>query len=150
MLQRIYARVMKWISRRGLLRNPDDADASNAPPELSPAEGLATAAMQRGNLVTVRERDDGADQDDPSLATPPPPRVTDAVTHERFNLHASVHLAAHDDLGRERLCRYLNRPAFYPFGYHEARSLVRLRIRRDGNVSYRVKKATRGRVTQRA
>ena len=44
------------------------------------------------------------------------------------------------DLGRERLCRYLNRPAF---------SLARLRIRRDGNVFYRVKKATRGRVTQR-
>ena len=66
--------------------------------------------------------------------------MTDAVTHERFNLHASVHLAAHDDLGRERLCRYLTRPAF---------SLARLRVRRDGNVSYRVKKATRGRVTQR-
>ena len=45
-----------------------------------------------------------------------------------------VHIEAHDDLGRERLCRYLNRPAF---------SLARLRVRRDGNVSYRVKKATR-------
>jgi hypothetical protein len=66
--------------------------------------------------------------------------VTDAVTHERFNLHASVHLEAHDDLGRERLCRYLCRPAF---------SLARLRMRRDGNVSYRVKKASRGRVTER-
>ena len=140
MLQRIYARVMKWLSRRGLLRNPDDADASNAPPEVSPAEALATAGMQRGNLVTVRERDDGADEDEPALATTTPPRVTDAVTHERFNLHASVHIEAHDDLGRERLCRYLNRPAF---------SLARLRVRRDGNVSYRVKKATRGRVTQR-
>ena len=66
--------------------------------------------------------------------------MTDAVTHERFNLHASVHLEAHDDLGRERLCRYLCRPAF---------SLARLRMRRDGNVSYRVKKASRGRVTER-
>ena len=97
--------------------------------------------MQRGTLLTVRESGDAAAEDDPTLAPPPPPRVTDAVTHERFNLQASVHLAAHDDLGRERLCRYLNRPAF---------SLARLRIRRDGNVSYRVKKATRGRVTQRA
>jgi hypothetical protein len=66
--------------------------------------------------------------------------VTDAVTHERFNLHASVHLAANDDVGRERLCRYLNRPAF---------SLARLRLRRNGSVSYRVKKASRGRVTER-
>ena len=139
MLERIYARVMKWLARRGLLRNPDDAGASNAPPELSPAEALATAAMQRGSLVTVRESSDGARDDDPSL-TPPPPKVSDAVTHERFNLHASVHLAANDDVGRERLCRYLNRPAF---------SLARLRLRRDGNVSYRVKKASRGRVTER-
>ena len=37
---------------------------------------------------------------------PPPPKVSDAVTHERFNLHASVHLAANDAVGRERLCRY--------------------------------------------
>lgn len=139
MLERIYARVMKWLARRRLLRNPDDAGASNAPPELSPAEALATAAMQRGSLVTLRESTDGARDDDPSIASPPP-RVTDAVTHERFNLHASVHLAANDDVGRERLCRYLNRPAF---------SLARLRLRRDGTVSYRVKKASRGRVTER-
>ena len=96
--------------------------------------------MQRGTLLTVRESGDGSQQDDAGLAPPPPPRVTDAVTHERFNLHASVHLDAHDDLGRERLCRYLCRPAF---------SLARLRMRRDGNVSYRVKKASRGRVTER-
>jgi hypothetical protein len=68
--------------------------------------------------------------------------------HSRFafpsNLDRRVRrhrrLAAHDDLGRERLCRYLTRPAF---------SLARLRVRRDGNVSYRVKKASRGRVTER-
>ncbi|CAN5923862.1 hypothetical protein BH11MYX4_BH11MYX4_44440 [soil metagenome] len=46
---------------------------------------------------------------------------------------------AHDHLGRERLCRYLSRPAF---------SLSLLRMRRDGNVSYRVKEASRGRVTE--
>ncbi len=54
-------------------------------------------------------------------------------------MHASVHLAANDDVGRERLCRYRNRPAF---------SLARLRLGRDGNVSYRLEKANRGRVTE--
>ena len=67
MLQRIYGRVMSWLSRRGLLRDPDDAHDSNAAREGSPAEALATAGMQRGNLVTVRERDDGEDDDEPSL-----------------------------------------------------------------------------------
>jgi hypothetical protein len=129
---------MKWLSRRGLLRCADDAEASNTPPELSRVEALTHAATQRGTLVTVPDREDGTLSAEPALA--PPPRVTDAVTHERFNLHASVNLAANDDLGRERLCRYLSRPAF---------SLSRLRILRDGRVSYRVKKASRGRVTER-
>ena len=90
-------------------------------------------------LLTVRDSDDGSLRDDTALV-PPPPRVSDAVTHERFDLHASVHLDADDSLGRERLCRYLTRPSF---------SLARLRMRRDGNVSYRVKKVSRGRVTER-
>jgi hypothetical protein len=62
------------------------------------------------------------------------------VTYERFNLHAGVTLAANDDLGRERLCRYLTRPPF---------ALGRLQQRRDGTVTYRVKKAGRGRVRVR-
>ena len=49
-------------------------------------------------------------------------------------------LPAHDDLARERLCRYLARPAF---------PLARLGMRRDGLVVYRVKNAGRGRVKQR-
>jgi hypothetical protein len=40
-------------------------------------------------------------------------------------LHASVHIHASDDVGRERLCRYLNRPAF---------SLARL-LSRDGRMT---------------
>ena len=140
LLQRIYARVIKWLGRRGLIRSADDADASNAPVDLSPAEALATAGMHRGVLLNVRERDDGQTEDDATRAPPPPPPISDAVTHERFNLHASVHIQGDDDLGRERLCRYLCRPAF---------SLSRLRVRADGNVSYRVKKVSRGRVTER-
>ena len=89
-MQRVYARVMKWLSRRGLLRGADEADASNAPPSQSPAEALASAGMQRGTLLTVRESGDGSSQDDAGLAPPPPPRVTDAVTHERFNLLSGV------------------------------------------------------------
>jgi hypothetical protein len=139
LLEHVHARVMRWLRRRGLLSDADAADASNAPRDVSMAEAMATAGMQRGTLVTVRDNGDGSDEDDVALAAPLP-RVTDAVTHERFNLHASVHIGASDDVGRERLCRYLNRPAF---------SLARLRVRRDGSVTYRVKKASRRRVTER-
>ena len=59
---------------------------------------------------------------------------------QRFNLHAGVSLRAEDDVGRERLCRYLTRPAF---------ALARLRRERDGNLTYRVKKTRRGRVKVR-
>jgi hypothetical protein len=135
MVVRIHARVMKWLARRGLLRDPD---ASNDTPALSPAEAVATMGMQRGTLATVRE-DDGApheDEDAAALAT----RPTGAVTHERFNLHAAVTLRADDDTGRERLCRYLTRPAF---------SLGRIHLRKDGAVTYRVKKLGRRRATHR-
>jgi hypothetical protein len=135
MAKRIHARVTKWLVRRGYLR--EDGDSSNAVPESSPTEALAVAGMQRGTMVTVRDSDDTPD----GFAPPAPlARETDAVTFERFNLHASVHIHGGDDLGRERLCRYLTRPAF---------SLSRLRILRDGNVSYRVKKVSRHRATHR-
>jgi hypothetical protein len=133
MLEYVYARVVKWLARRGLLR---DADASNEAPSYSAGQALTLAGMQRGTLETAR--DTGA-LAEPELALPPP-RLTDAAVHERFNLHASVHLAAHDDLGRERLCRYLARPAF---------SLARFGVRRDGLIVYRVKNAGRGRVKPR-
>jgi hypothetical protein len=88
--------------------------------------------MQRGTLVTVREGAEGVEDAHDALPRAPP-RETDAVTHERFNLHASVSLAAEEHLGREGLCRYLTRPAF---------SLARVRVLRDGRVSYRVKKVS--------
>jgi hypothetical protein len=129
----IDARVVKWLGRRGLLR---DADASNEAPSYSAGEALTLAGMQRGTLETAKESGEPTEHE----LSGAPPRGRDAAVHERFNLHASVHLDAHDDLGRERLCRYLARPAF---------SLARFAVRRDGLVVYRVKKAGRGRVKQR-
>ena len=121
---------MKWLARRGLLR---EADASNEAPSYSAGEAMTLAGMQRGTLETAKDTGERAEHE---LAEPPP-RVTDAAVHERFNLtrfvipdgvHASVHVPAHDDLARERLCRYLARPVFSP---------ARLGVRRDGFVVYR-------------
>jgi len=126
MLVRIHKRAMKWLSRRGYLRDPD---ASNAAPELGVAEALTAAGAQQGRLVTMSE--EGGEQEVQERGARP---AEEAVTHERFNLHAGVVLAADDDMGRERLCRYLLRPPF---------ALSRIRVLRDGNVSYRVKKVGR-------
>lgn len=136
MLARIYQRVMKWLNKRGLLRTDHDSHEER---ELSPSEALAQAAMQRGTLVTVASDTD--DVDDAEAARPPPsPAKTDAIVFERFNLHANVRIAAEDDTGRERLCRYITRPPF---------SLGRFRRLRDGNIAYRVKKVSRHRATER-
>jgi hypothetical protein len=93
---------------------------------------MTLAGMQRGTLETAKEPSrprKPAEPAEPELAAPPPPpRATDAAVHERFNLHASVHVPAHNDLARERFCRYLARPAF---------SLARFGVRRDGLVVYR-------------
>jgi hypothetical protein len=51
-----------------------------------------------------------------------------------------VTIAAHDDVGRERLCRHGARPPF---------SLAKLRVLKDRNVSYLVKKVGRGRAKRR-
>ncbi len=109
---------------------------------------MTLAGMQRGTLEMAKEPTRPGEPAVTELAAWPP-RASDAAVHERVDLHASVHVPAHDDRARERLCRYLARPASYPFGYREARSPARFGVRRDGLVVYRVKRTGRGRVTQR-
>jgi hypothetical protein len=135
MVEHIYARTMKWLHRHHVIRDPDE---SNAPAEMSPTEALTALGMQRGTLVTMR--DGASNAGDATSAQAAPPRPSDGVVHERFNLHASAPLRADDDAGRDRLCRYLTRPAF---------ALERIRLLRDGFVAYRVKRVSRNRVTER-
>ena len=50
-LKYIYARVMKWLARRGHLR---DADASNEAPSYSASEALTLAGRWRGPSTPCR------------------------------------------------------------------------------------------------
>jgi hypothetical protein len=75
-LEYVYARVVKWLARRGLLR---EADASNEAPSCSAGEAMTLAGMQRGTLETAKDAGEPAE---PERAEPPP-RVTDAAVHER-------------------------------------------------------------------
>ncbi len=126
--ERVALRVMTWLRKRGHAK--DDDHASNEAPQRTFAEVLAQLATHRGTVENVK--DDTGESDGP--AEPAAPLRDEAVTRHGFNLHASLTIAANDDLGRERLCRYGLRPPF---------SLSRLRRLRDGRISYRVKKSSR-------
>jgi len=97
--------------------------------------------MQRGALRVLRG-DPDADEDAASGATPPPRSegAEGAVERDGFNLHASVAIAADDDLGRERLMRYGARPPL---------ALDRLRWLPGGRIAYRIKTLRDGRAKHR-
>lgn len=126
--ERVALRVMTWLRKRGHAK--EDDHASNDTPERSFAEMLAQVATQRGTVENLK--DDTGECEGPG--EPAAPLRDEAVTRHGFNLHASLTIAAEDDLGRERLCRYGLRPPF---------SLSRFRVLRDGRISYRVKKSAR-------
>jgi len=63
-----------------------------------------------------------------------------AIEYDGFNLHASVAIAADDDVGRERLQRYGARPPL---------ALGRLRRLPGGQIAYRIKKLKAGRAKSR-
>ena len=137
LVQRVVARTMKWLKRKGYVREDLDASASNEHEPLSPLEQLAMIAMQRGTFETTRDAEDASDDDDDNAGSR---KQGNVVTHLGFNLHAGVTIPAHDDMGRERLRRYGARPPF---------SLAKLRVLEDGSVSYLVKKVGRGRAKRR-
>jgi hypothetical protein len=94
-------------------------------------------AMQRGTFAKIpgENGDDGGSASDGAST-----KLRFIAEHEGFNLHAGVHIAAGDDMGRERLCRYGLRPPI---------SLERLRRLRDGRIALRVKYASAGRAKHR-
>ncbi len=103
-------------------------------PSCAALEACAAIAMQRGAMRALRDDANAEPPDAPGMGAPP--RGEGAVEHNGFNLHASVAIAAADDLGRERLMRYGARPAL---------ALDRLRRLPGGRIGYRVKKFRDGR-----
>ena len=94
--------------------------------------------MQRGTLRILGDDHDGEAED--SAASNRPPPNEGAVERDGFNLHASVAVAADDDLGRERLMRYGARPPL---------ALDRLRQLPGGRIAYRIKALRDGRTKHR-
>jgi hypothetical protein len=88
--------------------------------------------MQRGAVRALREEATAEQGALPGVDAPP--ENQGAVDHDGFNIHASVAIAADDDLGRERLMRYGARPPL---------ALDRLRRLPGGRIAYRIPEAAR-------
>jgi hypothetical protein len=132
-LERVHRRSLAWLTRRGHLdRSPLEARSNEAPAQ-TPLDACAGIAMRRGTIEHDARRDQGSEVGPAELESAAP--AHGAAIREGFNLHASVHIDAADDLGRERLCRYGARPPF---------SLERLRRLPGGRLGYRIKKARGG------
>jgi hypothetical protein len=123
-VRRVHDRAVVWLRKRGYV-DADALEERSQAGERGALEACATIAMQRGAFV--------------KLLDAAPPGETEGETrspfvaeHEGFNLHAGVHIAKGDDLGREKLLRYGARPAL---------ALDRLRRLPDGKIAYRVKYA---------
>lgn len=128
-------RILRALRRRGLLRDgadPGDNDGDGAPSAPAALDACAAAAIRAGPFVELRgEGNEEAGEEIPEGA----PRAAASADCRGFDLHAGVRIAAEDDAGRERLCRYGARPAF---------ALGRLRRLRDGRVAYRVRRPRAG------
>jgi hypothetical protein len=135
-VRRVRRHIIPWLRRRGYLDERPLEDRSNARDEQSALEACAAVAMQSGSFAKLALDEE---PNDPS-STEQALGARFAAKHEGFDLHAGVRIAAGDDMGRERLCRYGARPAF---------ALDRLRRLRDGRIAYRVKYARAGRAKYR-
>lgn len=133
-VERTRRRTTKWLGQHGYLDEGPLEERSNELPAQTALDACATIAMRRGNVATLPRSDapDAADDDHEQQ----PDKTEVAVEQDGFDLHAGVRIAAGDDMGRERLCRYAARPPI---------SLERLRRLPGGRIAYRLKYVSRGR-----
>ena len=90
-----------WLRRHHYIEDKPLEARSNEMSSPGAIEACADIAMQRGVFAAVSGHDGDAHATSGDL-----PKLRFAAQHEGFNLHAGVHIAAGDDMGRERLFRY--------------------------------------------
>ena len=106
-VRRVQRRVTAWLARKKLLASGAE-DRSQDPSAQTSIDACAAIALGHGSLRTLP--DDPEAEEDGVPPVPTVPRDEGAVERDGFNLHASVVIAAEDDMGRERLMRYGARP----------------------------------------
>ena len=136
-VRQVHRRALAWLTRRGHVVACSEPRSQDAPTPTF-LDACAAIAMARGTVRAVR--DDRDAEQESAARIEPSPADESAVEHGGFNLHASVAVAAGDDLGRERLMRYGARPPL---------ALDRLTRLPGGRIGYRIKKLRNGRAKHR-
>ncbi|MFO0562404.1 MAG: transposase [Polyangiales bacterium] len=127
-LERLVARLARRFERRALAERAMVKQSSDDETQDGALAGCLRAALARGTYARI-EAGCGAEALDEARFARRPPRA-EAAEVAGFNLHASVVIGASDHEGRERLLRYVSRPA-----------VVKDRVTElaDGRVAYRLK-----------
>ena len=123
-LERVVRRVAKSLAREVDDESEDDEGSDD------PLRGCRRAAVARGTYGSVSDDGEPVAEDGDAARFGRRPPKAQAVELAGFNLHASVYLGATDVEGRERLLRYVARPAV---------ALERVSELPDGRIAYRVK-----------
>jgi len=128
-VRRVAERVVRWLDRKGVLDiSGRQEERSNVPETPSTLDACAEVALATGGFgVAASQAADAGDHDDARWSRR---EQRYAAEHDRFNLHAGVHLPATDIESREKLYRHALRPCF---------ALERLPMLPDGRIAYRVK-----------
>jgi hypothetical protein len=141
LVQLISQRVGRRLERQGLL----EQDAENAWLELDPAEDTDAMPQILGSSVSYRIAV-GPQQGRKALMIRtihpldrPDPGLERVAKANGFSLHAGVSCEGHQQDKRERLCRYIARPAV---------AITRLSLSSNGKVVYTLKTPYRDGTTQ--
>jgi hypothetical protein len=105
-VRQVHRRAVAWLTRKGHAVASAEARSQDAPAQTS-LDACAAIAMGRGTVRAIRDAPETEQRGASGLEAPPVDEG--AVEHAGFNLHASVAVAAGDDLGRERLMRLCRR-----------------------------------------
>jgi hypothetical protein len=127
-LERVVARLSRRFERRGAARDAMATQSSEDELRDDALAGCLRAALARGSYAKIEGGRIDEAPDEARFARRPP--RAEAAEVAGFNLHASVVIGASDGEGRERLLRYVSRPA-----------AVKDRVTElaDGRVAYRLK-----------
>jgi hypothetical protein len=104
-VRQVHRRAVTWLTRKGHAVASSEARSQDAPAQTS-LEACAAIAMGRGAVRAIRD----VTRRPSSGPLPGSKRRPSTKAPSGFNLHASVAVAAGDDLGREQLMRYGARP----------------------------------------